>query len=381
MYPKSISTRRLYPLILALSFSIPALGESDSTQSKSYEDIELFQKVYHLVLNNYVDKVDSTKLIQGAIKGMLSTLDLYSSYLNEEAYRELKTETAGKFGGVGIEVSAKGDSITIVSAMPDTPAEKAGIKSGDKIISIDGKSIKNGSVADAIKGMRGKIGSVLKLSVTREGESKPLDFELKRELIRIKSLESKILADAAVYVKLVLFNEHAARDIKQAILNLTPKSKPNIPVILDLRGNPGGLLEQAVEVVSLFMDDGVVVSTVTRDPSNREVRNVKKGSAIFKDRKLFVLVDGGSASASEIVAGALQDHKRALLFGSKTFGKGSVQTISDLSKDTGLKLTIAKYFTPSNRSIHEVGIQPDVVLDSTQDSLKVVEGVAKAVSL
>jgi len=360
--------------VISSALAVPA----PQNASQTYEEIELFQKVFHIVQSNYVDKTDSTKLIQGAIKGMLGTLDLHSGYLNEEVYRELKAETSGRFGGVGIEVSAKGDSITIVSAIPGTPAEKAGIKSGDKVISIDGKTIRNSSITEAIRSMRGKIGSTLVLSVTRDGSATPLEFKLKRELIRIQTVESKVLDGGAIYVKLNVFNEHAARDVKKAIESLPPKKNEQVPVILDLRGNPGGLLEQAVDIVSLFLAEGVVVSTVPRDSAKREVRTVKKGSAIFKDRKLLVLVDGGSASASEIVAGALQDHKRAMLIGSRTFGKGSVQTVSELGKDTGLKLTIAKYLTPSDRSIHEIGIEPNIIVDASHDALKIATSISKS---
>ncbi len=334
----------------------------DKTLSREkYENLELFQKIYQFVQTNYVDQVGDKQLMEGAIKGMLETLDPHSSFLTAEIYREMKNDTSGRFGGLGIEIGMKNDAIVVVAPMEDTPAWRAGVKSGDRILKINGESTKGLSLVEAVAKMRGKKGSTIALALAREGVDKPIEVKLKRETIKIKSVRSEELDDGFGYVRLANFNEDAARDIRRALDKLEKKSKLK-GLVFDLRRNPGGLLDQAVDVTSLFIDEGVVVSTIGRDPNQKEIRYAKKGWA-RKDLPVAVLVDSGSASASEIVAGALQDSKRAIVMGQNTFGKGSVQTVVDLGNDLGLKLTIARYYTPKGRSIQELGIQPDILLE------------------
>ncbi len=350
---------------LALAFALPAhaaeVKAGKNLSREKYENLELFQKIYQFVQTNYVDQVGDKQLIEGAIKGMLETLDPHSAFLTSEIYREMKNDTSGRFGGLGIEIGMKNDAIVVVAPMEDTPAWRAGVKSGDRILKINGESTKGLSLVEAVAKMRGKKGSPISLSLGRDGSEKAIDVKLNRETIKIQSVRSEHLTDGFGYIRLANFNEDAARDIRRALEKLEKKQKLK-GLVFDLRRNPGGLLDQAVDVSSLFMDEGVVVSTIGRDPNQKEVRYAKKGWA-RKDLPVAILVDSGSASASEIVAGALQDSKRAIVMGQNTFGKGSVQTVVDLGNDLGLKLTIARYYTPSGRSIQELGIQPDIVLD------------------
>jgi carboxyl-terminal processing protease len=355
----------------------PAKTESNKEESKDgkkeekkvakdlsrekYENIELFQKIYQFIQANYVDEVGDKQLIEGAIKGMMETLDPHSSFLTADIYRDMKTDTSGRFGGLGIEIGMKNDGIVVVAPMEDTPAWRAGVKSGDRILKINGESTKGLSLVEAVAKMRGKKGGTVTMTLGREGVDKPFDVKLARETIKIQSVKSESLPDGFGYIRLASFNEDAGRDVRRALEKLEKDQKLK-GLVFDLRMNPGGLLDQAVDVASVFMDEGVVVSTIGRDPAQKEVRLAKKGWA-RKDIPVAVLVNSGSASASEIVAGALQDSHRAIVMGQPTFGKGSVQTVVDLGNDLGMKLTIARYYTPSGRSIQEKGIQPDIILD------------------
>ncbi len=346
-----------------------AAGASAPASASRYENIETFQKVLHFVEANYVDPVENRQLIQGAIKGMLDTLDAHSNFLPPEVFRDMKIETLGKFGGIGIEIGMKDNVLTVITPIEDTPAWRAGIKPNDRIVKIDSESTKGMTLVEAVAKMRGKKGSSVKLSIYRDGTTGVRDFAIRRELIKIQSVKSEMIEKGFGYVRLTNFNETAARDIRSAIEALEKKSGGRLSgLILDLRYNPGGLLEQAVDVASLFMDEGVVVSTVGRNPEQRELKHARKGAA-RKDLSIAVLVNGSSASASEIVAGALQDNNRALILGQPTFGKGSVQTVMDLGQDMGLKLTIARYYTPSGRSIQEKGVQPDVMLEDLDSEI------------
>lgn len=336
------------------------VAKKDLSREK-YENIELFQKIYQFIQTNYVDEVGDKQLIEGAIKGMMETLDPHSAFLTADIYREMKTDTSGRFGGLGIEIGMKNDAIVVVTPMEDTPAWRAGVKPGDRILKINGESTKGLTLVEAVSKMRGKKGAHVTLTLGREGAEKPLEVKLNRETIKIQSVKSDELPDGYGYVRLASFNEDAGHDVRKAIEKLESKNKLK-GLVFDLRMNPGGLLDQAVDVASAFIDDGVVVSTIGRDPSQKEVRYAKKGWA-RKDLPVAVLVNSGSASASEIVAGALQDSHRAIIMGQPTFGKGSVQTVVDLGNDLGMKLTIARYYTPSGRSIQEKGIQPDILLD------------------
>jgi carboxyl-terminal processing protease len=355
-------SRKFVPFALAF-LPVVAGAAANEKPTNRYENIETFQKVLHFVEQNYVEPVDNRQLIQGAIKGMLDTLDPHSNFLPPQVFRDMKIETSGKFGGIGIEIGMKENVLTVITPIEDTPAWRAGIKPNDRIVKIDNESTKGMTLVEAVAKMRGKGGSSVTLSIYRDGLQGVRNFSVTRELIKIQSVKSELLEQGYGYVRLSNFNETAARDIKDAIDALEKKNKSRLSgLVFDLRYNPGGLLDQAVDVSSLFMDEGVVVSTIGRNKDQKEVKYARKGLA-RKDLPVAVLVNGSSASAAEIVAGALQDNNRALILGQSTFGKGSVQTVMDLGQDMGLKLTIARYYTPSGRSIQEKGVQPDVILD------------------
>lgn len=327
-----------------------------------YENLSLFQKVLYFVEQNYVEDVNNKDLIYGAIKGMMESLDPHSNFLPPEIFKDMKVDTSGKFGGVGIEISLKDAVLTVVSPIEDTPAHKAGIKAGDKVLKINGESTKGMNLVEAVAKMRGKKGSPVSVTIWRQGFEKPKDYKLFRDEIKIAAVKSEKLESNYLYVRMTNFNERCSDDMKKAMDEFEKKEGPIKGLVFDLRNNPGGLLDQAVDVTSLFLDEGVVVSTMGRVKENKEVRQAKKGLA-RKEFPVAVLVNGASASASEIVAGALQDHKRAVIMGQPTFGKGSVQTVIELQPDVGLKLTIARYYTPSGRSIQLKGIQPDISLE------------------
>ena len=369
---------RIPQLLLALLFLSPTAyaetppGTPSPTppvlnQNDRYKNLELFQKVLQFVEKNYVDPVQNDALINGALKGMMETLDPHSNFLTPDVYRDMKIDTSGKFGGVGIEVGIKDDVLTVLVPMEDSPAWKAGIQPGDKIVKINGESTRGYTLSEAIIKMRGKNGSSVVMTMYRKGWNKFRSFTLKREEIKIRSVRSEEIEPGFGYVRLASFNENAAKDVKNAIDKLEKKDKLK-GLVFDLRMNPGGLLDQAVDVASLFIDEGVVVSTIGRDPTSKEVRNAKKGMA-RKDLPLVVLVNSSTASAAEIVAAALQDHHRAMILGETTFGKGSVQTIIDLGNEMGMKLTIARYYTPSGTSIQESGVTPDIFLDEYDPKL------------
>ncbi len=347
----------------------PTLQSGQQGLQERYENLELFNKVLHFIEQNYVDegKVKNKDLIYGAIKGMMETLDPHSNFLTPEIFKDMKVDTSGKFGGLGIEIGVKDNILTVVSPIEDTPAWKAGIKANDRIVKIDGDSTKGMNLVEAVQKMRGKKGTDVILSVYREGFDKIREIKVTRDIIKIASVKSEELEPEYGYVRLTSFNESAAQDIKKAIEKLESKRKLR-GLVLDLRNNPGGLLDQAVEVSSLFIDEGVVVSTIPRNKDQKEVKYARKGQA-RKDLPIAVLVNSSTASAAEIVAGALQDHHRAIIMGQGTFGKGSVQTVVDLTSDVGLKLTIARYYTPNGKSIQEKGVMPDVVLDDFDPKL------------
>ena len=364
--------RNLTTQIQGLQFANVAQAASSQTpgltgQQDRYENLELFQKVLHFVEQNYVDEVKNKELIYGAIKGMLETLDPHSNFLPPDVFKDMKIDTSGKFGGLGIEIGMKDNVLTVVSPIEDTPAWKAGMKPNDRIVKINGESTKGMTLVEAVSKMRGKKGTDVTLAIYREGWDKIKDVKVTRDIIKIQSVKSEELEPEYGYVRLTQFNESAANDVKKAVEKLEQKKKLK-GLVFDLRMNPGGLLDQAVEVTSLFVDDGVVVSTIGRNRDQKDVKNVHKGIA-FKNFPVVVLVNSSSASAAEIVAGALQDHHRALILGQPTFGKGSVQTVIELGADLGLKLTIARYYTPSGRSIQEKGVQPDILLEDFDPKL------------
>jgi carboxyl-terminal processing protease len=343
-----------------------AIAASTGQQDR-YENLELFNKVLHFVEANYVDEVKNKTLIEGAIKGMLETLDPHSNFLPADLYKDMQIDTSGKFGGLGIEIGMKDNILTVLAPIEDTPAWKAGLKPNDRIVKINNESTKGMNLVEAVSKMRGKPHTDVTLAIYRDGFEKIKDIKVTRDIIKIQSVKSELLEPEFGYVRLTTFNESAAQDVKKAIESMSKKGKLR-GLVFDLRTNPGGLLDQAVEVTSLFIDEGVVVSTIGRNRDQKDVKYAHKGSA-FKDFPVAILVNSSTASAAEIVAGALQDHHRAIIMGQPTFGKGSVQTVIPLPPDMGLKLTIARYYTPSGRSIQEKGVHPDIILEEFDPKL------------
>ncbi len=337
---------------------------SATAAGTDYESIELFTDVLAIVKKSYVEEVDTKKLIYGAINGMLTALDPHSSFMPPETYKELKIDTKGEFGGLGIEISIKDGVLTVISPIEDTPAFRAGVKSGDQILKIDDKFTKDLSIMDAVKRMRGNKGSKVTLTLMREGFDKPKEFPLVRDVIQVKSVKFKMLDDGYGYVRIAQFQEKTSDDLQKALASLNETSKGKLKgLVLDLRNDPGGLLDQAVKVSETFLNEGqLIVYTEGREKDAQMKFSSRKGDK-QPNYPIVALINSGSASASEIVAGALQDHKRAVVMGVQSFGKGSVQTIIPLSDNSGLRLTTAKYFTPSGRSIQAKGITPDIVVE------------------
>ncbi len=328
-----------------------------------YADLQLFTKVLNLVQQYYVEEVDVKKLVYGGVKGLLQELDPHTNFLPPEVYREFENETSGEFGGLGVEITIQNDVLTIISPIEDTPAWNAGIKAGDKLVEINGESTKGLSLAEAAQRMRGKRGTKVRMGIFREGFDKPREFVIERGTVKLKSVKVTDLDDGYAYVRLTSFIENSATDFEKIIKSLESKYSGDLKgLILDLRRNPGGLLDQAVRISDLFLQEGVIVSTIGRNKKDKEVVYAKKAGTM-KDFPVVVLVNEFSASASEILAGALQDHKRALIMGQPTFGKGSVQSVVKLGDGSGLKLTVARYFTPSGRAIQAEGIRPDVIVE------------------
>ncbi|HEV8617502.1 MAG TPA: S41 family peptidase [Methylomirabilota bacterium] len=349
-------------LLVVLTLSLGGTVASKGTDSgATYEQLRLFTEVLSIVQTQYVDEVPPKDLIYNAIKGTLRGLDPHSSFLDPESYKEMQVETSGSFGGLGIEITLKDDILTVVSPIEGTPAYKAGLHTGDRIVKIDGLVTKDMQLPDAVKRMRGKPGTKVTISVVREGWTEPKDFDIIREQIRVQSVRTHNLGDGVEYLKLRQFQEQSPHDLEAALDRFSKEGMKAL--ILDLRNNPGGLLTAAVEVSEKFVDDGKLVVYTEGRVRNQNMRfsaHAKKG---YASMPMVVLVNQGSASASEIVAGALQDWGRAMIVGTQTFGKGSVQTIIPLSDGSGLRLTTAKYFTPKGRSIHGKGITPDIVVE------------------
>ena len=330
-------------------------------QGEAYENLKILTEVLSYVEANYVQEIEAEKLIHGAIRGMLRTLDSHSSYMPPDVYREMQVETEGHFGGLGIEITIRDDVLTVVSPIEGTPAYRAGLLPGDKIITVDGESTKDMSLIDAVKKMRGPADTAVTIGIMREGFSEPKDFILTRAIIHIKSVSWKELPERIGYVRLRSFHKTTTEELEEALQDLEERHIGSL--VLDLRNNPGGLLEQAIAVTDEFIDGGkLIVYTKGRLPS-QNMKGYSKNEGAHMEHPMVILVNGGSASASEIVAGALQDLERATLVGTKTFGKGSVQTIIPLSDGSGLRLTTAKYYTPKGREIHGKGIIPDIVVE------------------
>jgi carboxyl-terminal processing protease len=327
----------------------------------TYDKLKVFTEILSLVQSSYVDEVKSRELIYGAVKGMLDTLDPHTAFMTPEAFKEMQVETSGSFGGLGIEITVKDRMLTVVAPIDGTPADRAGIQPGDRIVKIEGQLTKDLTLMDAVRKLRGPKGSKVTIGILREGILEPFEVTLVRETIEVRSVRSKDLGDGIFYVRLSSFQERTAKDLDKA-LEQAQKAVATA-LILDLRNDPGGLLNQAVAVSDIFLDkDQLIVYTQGR-LKNQDLRFTAEHSTGYPKWPMVVLVNGGSASASEIVAGALQDWKRAVILGTKTFGKGSVQTVIPLSDGSGLRLTTSKYFTPRGRSIHGIGITPDIVVE------------------
>lgn len=361
---RHLKTHQIIVLILAV-FAAVILGTNLGTkvlafQTETYEKLKIFDEVLYLIQTNYVEEVNIQDLIYGGINGMLKTLDPHSSFMPPDVYKEMQVETRGNFGGLGIQIGVKDDELTVIAPIDNTPAYRAGILAGDKIVKIEDQSTKDMSLMDAVKLLRGPKGSQVKITIMREGFDAPKEFVLTRDIIEIESVTSRMLMDKIGYVRLRQFQENTATELETALKSLEEQGVEAL--VMDLRSNPGGLLNSAVEVADKFLEKGKLIVYTEGRKSNQDMRFVSHQEFTHPDYPMVILVNHGSASASEIVAGALQDHSRAILVGTQTYGKGSVQSVIPLSDNSGLRLTTAKYYTPSGRSIHEKGITPDIVI-------------------
>lgn len=355
-------------LLLGISLSIGhgvfAKKEDADFSSLPLNELRSLTEVFGRIKQDYVEQVSDKELLDNAIRGMLAGLDPHSSYLDAEGYKDLQVGTSGEFGGLGIEVGMEDGFVKVIAPIDDTPAQRAGIQAGDMIIRLDSKPVKGLTLHQAVNIMRGKVGTPIVLTVVRDGVDKPLEIKIIRDTIKVKSVKHRSLGDGYGYLRISQFQSHTGENLADAIEDLRKKSGGELNgLVLDLRNNPGGVLNAAVEVSDAFLDKGLIVYTQGRVPDS-ELRFNATPKELIAGAPLVVLVNGGSASASEIVAGALQDHKRAVIIGERTFGKGSVQTILPLQNNTALKLTTARYYTPSGRSIQAEGIEPDIVLES-----------------
>ena len=349
-----------------LIFCIPAVY---SSENDIYKKIDLFGEVLEKINKEYVDDINQSESMDSAINGLLQSLDPYSAYMSPQIFNEMQTETSGEFGGLGIEVSMESGVVKVISPIDDTPASRAGIKAGDYIVKIDNTQVQGKSLSEAVELMRGPVGTSIELTIRRRGEKKALNFIIVREIIEIQSVKADVLEKNVGYIRLTSFNENSGEQIKEKIKELENKKKVKA-YILDLRNNPGGLLSQAIRITDFFLDNGEIVSTKSRKASENKKWFAKEGD-LTKGKTLIVMINYGSASASEIVAGALKDHKRAILIGENSFGKGSVQSIIPLKNNGAIRLTVAKYYLPSGKSISEVGVSPDIEIDEESDDFQI----------
>ena len=333
-----------------------------------YDKIDLFGEVLDKINKEYVDEVNHGDAMDAAINGVLQSLDPYSAYMSPDIYKEMETETSGKFGGLGIEVGMEFGVVKVITPMDDSPAEREGVKAGDYIVKVDGVQVQGKTLSEAVELMRGPVGSKIEITVRRKGVKKALTFEIIREVIVVESVKSKIIDDNVGYIRLTAFNENSSRQVKDKIKKF--KKKKINKYVLDLRNNPGGLLSQAVKISDFFLDNGEIVSTKSRKSYENKKYFAKKGD-IINGKTLVVLINYGSASASEIVAGALKDHKRAILIGENSYGKGSVQSIIPLKNEGAIRLTISKYYLPSGESISGTGITPDIEVIESSDEFRI----------
>jgi len=357
-------------ILLVLFFSILFLNESFSkNENDIYQKIDLFGEVFDKINKEYVDEVNQSKAMDAAINGVLQSLDPYSAYMSPEMYDNMQTETSGEFGGLGIEVGMEAGVVKVISPLDNSPASRVGVKPGDYIVKINETQVQGKSLTEAVDLMRGPVGSDIEITVRRIGEKKAIIFNITREIIKIESVKSKIIDDKTGYLRVTSFNENSSEQIKNKIKEIK-KDKKIKSYILDLRNNPGGLLSQAIRISDFFLDHGEIVSTKSRKSSENRKWFSKKGDLI-DGKTLIVLINYGSASASEIVAGALKDHKRAILVGENSYGKGSVQSIIPLNNKGAIRLTISKYYLPSGKSISEVGITPDIIVEEDSEEFKI----------
>ena len=350
-------------------FFILLTQEIHSVENDIYKKIDLFGEVLEKINKEYVDEINQSDSMDSAINGLLQSLDPYSAYMSPEVFNEMQTETSGEFGGLGIEVSMESGVVKVISPIDDTPASRAGIKAGDYIIKINDFQVQGKSLSEAVELMRGPVGSEIELTVRRRGEKKAIKFNILREVIQIKSVKTDLLEKNIGYIRLTSFNENSGKQIKNEIEKFE-KNDGVKSYILDLRNNPGGLLSQAIKISDFFLDNGEIVSTKSRKKSENRKWFAKQGD-LTNGKTLIVLINYGSASASEIVAGALKDHKRAILLGESSYGKGSVQSIIPLKNDGAIRLTVAKYYLPSGKSISEVGVSPDIEVSEETDDFRI----------
>ena len=351
-------------------FSLANSEKKQEVNTLPLNEIRTFTEIFSKIKSDYVENIEDSELLKNAIRGMLQGLDPHSAYLDKDAYKELQEGTSGEFGGLGIEVGYEDGFVKVISPIDDTPAKRAGIKAGDLIIRLDGKSVKGISLMEAVKMMRGKPGSEIELTILRGGEEKPFNVTIVRDIITVKNIKAETIESTFAYIRISNFQIHTVDDLSKALAKLENENNNMLKgLVLDLRNNPGGLLNAAVGVSDLFLDEGLIVYTEGRVKGSKLKFNAKP-SEMFENIPIIVLVNGGSASASEIVAGALQDHRRAIIMGERTFGKGSVQTILPMNDETALKLTTARYYTPSGRSIQASGIEPDMIVKNIKFDVK-----------
>ena len=362
--------KKFTKLLITIIFSFFLINISFSANDENiYDKIDLFSEVLDKINNEYVEEINQNKVMDAAINGVLHSLDSYSGYMSPEIFKEMQTETSGKFGGLGIEVGMEAGVVKVISPMDNSPAERVGVKAGDYIVKINDSQVQGKTLSQAVELMRGPVGSKIEITVRRIGIKKAIIFNITREIIEVKSVKSKIIDENVGYIRLTSFNENSSNQVKEKIKEFK-KDKNIEKYILDLRNNPGGLLTQAIKIADFFLDNGEIVSTKSRKIRENKKWFAKKGDLI-NGETLVVLINYGSASASEIVAGALQDHKRAILIGESSYGKGSVQSIIPLENNGAIRLTISKYYLPSGKSISDIGITPDIEIAESSDEFRI----------
>tara|TARA_B100001123_G_scaffold113922_1_gene132649 strand:+ start:206 stop:1360 length:1155 start_codon:yes stop_codon:yes gene_type:complete len=365
---KKFNTKYNLIIFIIIFFSLFSRGYSEN-KNELYEKIDLFGEVLEKIQDEYVDEIDQSDVMDSAINGVLQSLDPYSAYMSPKIFKEMQTETSGEFGGLGIEVTMEAGVVKVITPIDDTPASRAGVKAGDYIVRINGKQVQGKTLMEAVNMMRGPVGSSIEITIRRKGLRKAKIFKIVREIIEIKSVVAELIDNKIGYLRLRAFNENSDQQLKKEISKFEKKNK-TIGYIFDLRNNPGGLLSQAVSISDFFLNDGEIVSTKGRKRRENRKFFAKKGDRI-NGKPLIVLINNGSASASEIVAGALQDQKRAILLGESTYGKGSVQSIIPLKNRGAIRLTISKYYLPSGKSISEVGVSPDINIEEKGEEFSI----------